>query len=174
MRAKQITALLTPGRSLALLIVGILVIGPLRAMAGSVIQEQTLTCGVQTMHGERGVNHGVGTTTATSAPILELWSYTVERPQVGQQAIIVTGTIEDTYADGQIFYWLQGTMVVHRIGQMNMQVITGTVRVFGGTGIFTGASGSGHAKSVVNWDGHFSSSIDATLRVPRGNQPAGE
>ena len=167
MKAKQITSLASTGRSLAFALVGILAIGPLRAKAeGYTVHEQTLVCGVQTARGVMDLNHGVGTTSLAMDPISEFWSYSPVRPLVDEpEGIIVNGTIEDTYADGQIIYSLHGTMVVQRVGRVNVRLITGTVTVIGGTGMFHGISGSGQAKCVVSWDGHFSSSIEATLRI---------
>jgi hypothetical protein len=167
MKAKRITSLASTGCSLALVVVGIVAIGPLQAKAeGYTIHEQTLVCGAQTSRGAMELNHGVGTTSLALDPISEFWSYSSVRPLVDEpQGILVRGTIEDTYADGQIVYSLDGIMVVQRVGRVNVRFITGTVTVIGGTGMFHGVSGTGQTKCVVSWDGHFSSSIEATLRI---------
>jgi hypothetical protein len=164
MKTKQTVSLL----GLTLFVAGVLATGPFRAEAESyTIHEQTLVCGVQTPRGVRIINHGVGTSSIFDRPISEVWSYILEQPRAeGPQRVIVTGSIEETYADGQIVYSFRGTMVVRRFGAGNIQVITGTVTAIGGTGIFGAVRGGGQIRCVLNCDGHFSSSIDATLNLP--------
>ncbi len=168
MKTKQTVSLLGLGRGLALAVAGIVAVGPFQTEAESyTIHEQTLVCGVQALRGARILNHGVGTSSIFDRPISELWSYTSIRPlDVGTQPAIVTAQIEVTYADGQIVYSFRGTIVAQRFGLGTIQVITGAVTITGGTGVFRGVNGSGQARCLVSWDGHFSSSIDAALNIP--------